>query len=57
MSPIRHVNQKKKWENTKKKRTSGSFEEGSKINNRAIKKEPKKALWKIIVKKSNPLIL
>ena len=38
-------------------RTSGSFEEGSKINNRAIKKEPKKALRNNIVKKSNPLIL
>ena len=36
-------------------RTSGSFEEGSKINNRAIKKEPKKALRNNIVKKSNPI--
>lgn len=32
-------------------------EEGSKINNRAIKKEPKKALRNNIVKESNPLIL
>lgn len=43
--------------NAIKRRTFGSFEEGSKINNRAIKKEPKKALRNNIVKESNPLIL
>ena len=36
-------------------RTSASFAEGSKINNRAIKKEPKKAIRNNIVKKSNPI--
>ena len=36
-------------------RAFGSFEESSKINNRAIKKEPKKALRNNIVKKSNPI--